>query len=256
MSCSRRAGLLLPLAASVLLTACTGGWIRDLRMAGNPGTEGQERPGDLYVKLAAEYLRQGQPETARRKLDNALAVDPDHPQAHNLMALIYQRLGQNRLAERHFRTASGLQPEDPYVFNAYASFLCGRRRFAEARSWYEKALANPRYTTPWIAMTNLGTCAKYSGNANQAETYFRRALTTNPRFGSAIAALADLSYGRGRYRSARTYLDHYFKVAQPTPQVLLLAIRVERRLGARKRAATYAEMLRKSYPDSPEAIRL
>jgi len=46
------------------------------------------------------------------------------------------------------------------------------------------------------------------------------------------------------------------KVSQPTPQVLLLAVRVERGLGARKRAATYAEMLRESYPDSPQAIRL
>lgn len=123
------------------------------------------------------------------------------------MALVYQRSGQSQLAERYFRTASDLQPEDPYVLNAYARFLCGRHRFAEARSRYEKAPANPRYTTPWIAMTNLGTCAKYSGNTNQAEIHFHWALTTNPGFGSAIAALADLNYGRGRYRSAGTYLD-------------------------------------------------
>jgi len=207
MSRTGRVGLVLSLVASLLLMGCTGGWIRDFGMAGDPGREGKERPGDLYVQLAAEYLRQGQPEIARRKLDNALAVDPSHPQAHNLMALIYQRSGQSQLAERYFRTASDLQPEDPYVLNAYASFLCGSRRFAEARSRYEKALANSRYTAPWIAMTNLGTCAKYSGNANQAEIHFHRALTTNPRLGSAIAVLADLNYGRGRYRSARTYLD-------------------------------------------------
>jgi len=51
-------------------------------------------------------------------------------------------------------------------------------------------------------------------------------------------------------------LEHYFKVAQPTPQVLLLAVRVERGLGTRRRAATYAEMLRESCPDSPQAICL
>jgi len=51
-------------------------------------------------------------------------------------------------------------------------------------------------------------------------------------------------------------LDHYFKVAQPTPQVLLLAVGVEHGLGAHKLAATYAEMLRESYPDSLQAIRL
>jgi len=105
-------------------------------------------------------------------------------------------------------------------------------------------------------MTNLGICARHSGNGNQAETYFRRALNTNPGFGSALAALADLDYSRGRYRSARAYLDRYFKVAQPTRQVLLLAVRVKRKLGSRKRADTYAELLRRRYPDSPQLSQL
>lgn len=57
----------------------TGGWIRDLGMASDPARGGKEHPGNLYAQLAAEYLRQGQPEMARRKLDNALAVDPIPP---------------------------------------------------------------------------------------------------------------------------------------------------------------------------------
>jgi len=106
-------------------------------------------------------------------------------------------------------------------------------------------------------MTNLGICARHSGNGGKAETYFRRALSANPGFGSAMAALADLDYSRGRYRSARAHLDRYFKAApSPTPQVLLLAVRVERKLGSRKRAATYAELLRKRYPDSPQPGQL
>jgi len=51
---------------------------------------------------------------ALRKTGNAVAEDPDNPQAHNLMALIYQRLGQGRLAEQHFRKAIGLGPGDPH----------------------------------------------------------------------------------------------------------------------------------------------
>jgi len=101
-------------------------------------------------------------------------------------------------------------------------------------------------------MTNLGICARHGGNGGTAETYFHRALNTNPRFGSAMAALADLDYSRGRHRSARAYLGC---PANP-PQVLLLAVRVERKLGAYKRADTYAELLRKRYPDSPQLRQL
>lgn len=205
-----------------------------------------------------EYLRQGQTETVLRKAGNAVAEDPDNPQAHNLMALIYQRLGRDRLAEQHFRKAIGLGPGDLYILNAYASFLCDRCKFEQARSYYEKALANSQYATPWIAMTNLGICVRHSGNGSTAEAYFRRALNANPRFGSAMAALADLDYGRGRYRSTKAHLDRYFKVAQPTPQVLLLVVRIERKLGSRKRADTYtyAELLRKRYPDAPQLSQL
>ena len=248
---------LLPLLVTcLLLAACTGGGVRDGDPTGDLGVDEKESPGDLYMKLAVEYLRQGQTQTALQKAKKALREDPDNAQAHNVIALIYQRLRQYPLAEKHFRKAVSLQPKDPYILNAYASFLCERRKFAEAESQYKKALTNPLYPTPWVAKTNMGTCAKRSGNSSKAESYFHEALRANPSFGPALAALADLDYGRGRYKSARTSLDSYFKVAQPTPQALLLAVRVERKLGSRKRSRTYAKMLRKSYPNSREALQL
>jgi type IV pilus assembly protein PilF len=240
----------------LLLVACSGSGIRDDDATGDLGTAREESPGDLYVKLAVEYLKAGQTETALRKVHKALEEDPKNAQAHNVVALIHQRLGQDQLAEKHFREAIALQPKDPYVLNAYASFLCDRRKFSEADKQYQKALANPLYPTPWVAMTNRGTCAKRGGNSSNAESHFRQALNANPSFGPALAAMAELNYGRGNYKSARTHLDRYFKVSQPTPQVLLLAVRVERKLGSRKRASTYAQLLRKGYPNSSETLQL
>ena len=240
-----------------LLTACTGGGgVRDGDATGDLGTESEESPGDLYVKLALEYLKEGQTEIAMRKVNKALDEDPDNAGAHSVAALIYGQLGQDERAQEHFRKAISLKPKDPYVLNAYATFLCDKRKFTEAEAQYKKALANPLYPSPWVAMTNLGTCAKRSGNSSKARTYFNQALNANPRFGPALAAMAELEYSGGSYKSARSYLDRYFKVARPSAQVLLLAVRVERKLGARKRASTYAQMLRKLYPNSYEALQL
>jgi type IV pilus assembly protein PilF len=250
------AGLLPVLAACVLLAACAGKGLRNGDATGDLGANGTESPGDLYVKLAVEYLRKGQMEIAVRKAKKALEEDPSNAQAHNVMALIYQRLQQDQLAEKHFRQAIGLQPQDPYILNAYASYLCEQRRFAEAEGQYKKALANPLYPAPWIAMTNMGTCAQRKGDNVKAEDYYRKALRANPRFGPALAAIAEMEYSRGHYTSARTHLTSYFQVAQPTPRVLLLAVRVERKLGSRKRASAYAQLLRKSFPDSPEIQQL
>ena len=248
--------LALSLAACLLILGCAGSGVRNKDATGDLGTSGKESPGDLYVKLAVEYFRKGQMETALLRAKKALHEDPNYAEAHNVIALIYQRLREDQLAEKHFQKAVSLQPKDPYILNAYASFLCDRRKFAEAESRYQKALANPLYPTPWIAMTNMGTCARRSGDSSEAETYFRRALSSNPSFGPALAAIAELDYDRGQYKSARTSLDTYFKVAQPTPQVLLLAAKVEQKLGSRKRSRTYAQMLRDSYPNSPEARQL
>jgi type IV pilus assembly protein PilF len=249
------AALTVPIAACLLLAACGGKDLRGDGAAGELGTE-NDSPGDLYVRLAVEYLKEGQTETALRKVKKGLEEDPKNAQAHSVIALIYQRLGEDALAERHFRKAVSLEPQDPYILNAWPSYLCDRRKFAEADRQFEKALVNPLYPTPWVARTNAGTCAKRSGNSSRAETYFRQALSANPRFGPALAAMAELDYSRGNYKSARGYLDRYFKVASPNPQVLLLAVRVERQLGARKRASTYAQMLRRNFPDSREAYNL
>jgi type IV pilus assembly protein PilF len=256
MSGGRLAKLLLPALALLLLAACTGGVRDGGATAETPGGSGKESPGDLYVKLAVEYLRAGQLETASVKAQQALKTDPSNAQGHNVMALVYQRLGQHQLAEKHFREAVGLQPTDPFILNSYASYLCTQRKFVEAETQYNKALANPLYPTPWVAMTNMGLCAKSGGNSGKAEVYFGKALNVNPLFAPALAAMADLEYSRGSFKSARSYLDRYFKTSQPTPQVLLLAVRVERKLGAPKRASTYAQMLRQSYPGSAEARQL
>lgn len=255
MRSPRPVKLLLLIGILVLLSACTGSGVRD-GDGGDLGLTGKESPGDLYVKLAIEYLKAGQTQTALIKVQKALKEDPNNAGAHSIIALIHQRLGQQQLAEQHFSKAVRLEPKDPYILNAYASYLCDQRKFSEAETQYKKALANPLYPTPWVVMTNMGTCAVRSGNRSKAENYFRDALSANPNFGPALAAMADLDYGRGAYKSAQTYLDHYFRVAGPSPQVLLLAVRVERKLGSRKRAATYAQMLRKNYPSSYETQQL
>jgi type IV pilus assembly protein PilF len=253
MKRGRTVGILPFFGVLLLLTACSGSAVRNSSASGDSG---DESPGDLYVKLAVEYLKAGRTDTALQKAHKALEEDDGNARAHSVIALIYQRLGRSQPAEEHFRKAIGLKPKDPYVLNAYASFLCDRRKFSEADKQYQKALTNPLYPTPWVAMTNRGTCAKRSGNSSKAETHFRQALNANPSFGPALAGLAELAYERGNYKQARNNLDRYFKVSQPTPGVLLLAVRVERKLGSRKRASTYAQMLHQAYPGSREALQL
>ena len=241
----RRAGGLSALIASLLLTACAGD--KGVR-SDNP----QGRPGDLYVQIAAEYYRLGEIEPALNNAQKALAEDPDHAQAHNVIATIHQQLRQYDEAERHFRIALGLTPNDPYLLMAWGNFLCDRNDFAGAAAQYQQALNNPLFNAPWVAETRAGICARRAGQAATAEQALRRALSANPGYVPALLEMGELEYDQGRQRSAKGYLERYLAAGGRGARPLLLGVRIERALGSRPGAARYEKLLRQNYPDAPE----
>jgi type IV pilus assembly protein PilF len=249
-----RAPALTPvLLLAALLTGCASSATRE-EEGGFAGD--YDSPADLYVALAAEYYRQGQLDAALQRAKRGLDLDSRNARAHYMLGILYQRIGENAKADSHFAEAAKLEPKNPDVQNARGTFFCSQKKYREADEQFRKASSNPLYGTPWVALTNAGLCARKAGNQQQAESYLQRAISANPRFGPALREMADLNYQRGNYKAARSYLDRYFQSNQPTPQALLLATRVERKLGARKRASTYESMLRKGFPDSAEVLSL
>jgi type IV pilus assembly protein PilF len=206
------------------------------------------------VRIAAEYYRLGDIEPALRNAQKAVEEDSGSAQAHNVLATIYQRIEQNDLAEQHFREALSLAPQDAYVLTAWGNYLCARGRYAEAQQAFDKAISNPLFSAPWAAQTRAGICYRRAGNTASAESRLRQALTSNPRYAPALAEMARLDYDRARYKSARGYVERCFQAGGYTADMLLLAMRVERKLGSRKRARAYQDLLEKNYPDAPEVI--
>jgi type IV pilus assembly protein PilF len=245
------------LCLSVLqLAGCAPGQTRPVDETGDLGVEADASAADIYVKLAVAYMQEGQLDNALKKVRRGLQLDPNNASAHNVIALLYERLGETALAEEHYRRAVKLGPQDPYIHNAYGSFLCTQKRFEAADQEFILALRNPLYETPEVALTNAGVCAERSGQAEQAETYFRKALQTNPQFPVALLRMARISFEKGSYLSSRGYLQRYLEVAKHTAETLWLGIRTERELGDRDTVASYEMLLRAKFPDSEEMRQL
>jgi type IV pilus assembly protein PilF len=238
------------LTAVLLLGACGGNPARD------PSLQPGQSPADLYVALSAEYYRRGDMETALLNAQKGLEKDDSNPRVHNVLATIYQQLDRKELAEKHFQTALRLDPSDSFTHTAWGNFLCEQKRYSEAQAEFRKALDNPLFNSPWLALGSAGACARSAGDPRQAEDYLHQALTANPRYSPALLEMAEIDYAAGRYKSARGYLERYFQARGYSPKALLLAARVERKLGATKRARAYEQTLRKTYPDAPEVIYL
>ncbi len=245
------------LCAPVLLTSLTGcqslpAQDQDLI---DPNAAAQS-PADLYVDLAAAYLQRNQLDAALARAERAVREDRRSARARNILAIIYQRLGEQERAEEQFRRAVELDSRNPEFRNAWGTALCNRGDYAKADEQFNLAIDNPLYQSPETALFNASNCARLAGDAAQADIYLRQALVTNPQFAPALLAMATHSLNQDDAKTARQYMQRYSRVGAATPQALLLALRIERRLGNQAEARMLESSLRQHYPDAPEILQL
>lgn len=250
----RHLGLMMSAGALLLSAGCAtqSQRISDAEMPSAPG----EGPAAVYVEMARVYMEQGQLAVAGQRAQKAIEVEPSNVDAHIMLGVIQSRLGMIQEAEQTLRQALRLSPGNPYVSNALGTLYCGQQRYAEAIAQFDAATATPVNTTPWVALTNAGICLRDQGNTAQAEVYFKRALQSNSRFGPALLALGRLNFERGDSQKARAYVNRYFEYVSPNAESLWLAYEIESASGNRDRAASYAQLLKTRFPDSPQTYRL
>jgi type IV pilus assembly protein PilF len=213
----------------------------------------QASPADVYIELAGAYLRQGQLSESLKNARKAVLVGPKNSNAHYMLALVQQRLGQVEAADAAYRKAVELDARNPDALNAYGSFLCEQERYDDADGYFRRALRNPLYQSPWLALHNAGWCRRKAGDNEGAETDFRAALRANPTFAPSLLSMGQLSFDKGVFLSARAYLQRYSEVAEHTAESLWLGVRTEKRLGDDDQSARYALQLRRQFPDSEQA---
>jgi type IV pilus assembly protein PilF len=211
---------------------------------------------EVHTQLGATYLSRNQLDIAQQELERALAVNSDDSQANHIMGLLQLRLKKDDKAEQYFRRAISEQPDNADARNSYGVFLCERGRLDEADEQFRAAIKNPLYKSPEQASLNAGICQLKKPDKNAAAGYFRTTLRHNPRQPQALLHMARYSFEAGESLSARGFMQRYFEVSTDTPEVLLLAFRIERALGAKDAQATYALRLRGKFPESAEAKQL
>lgn len=242
----------MAVVAAALLAACV-----TVEPDGQPRSKADPvEAARINTQLGIDYLRQGELERARDKLERAVEQDGSQPLAHTSLAFAYQSLGQIERADKHYRRAVSLSPRDPDILNNYGVFLCAQGRGDEALERFEQALENPAYRRTEVGLTNAGVCARKVGNNTAAEQYFRRALRANPEFPDALAQMALLAHDRGEFLTARAFVQRYDSVSRMTPDVLWIAVRTERALGDRTAANNYADQLKRQYPRADETYQL
>jgi tetratricopeptide (TPR) repeat protein len=131
---------------------------------------------------AVRMIQGGQFESARTRIDAALAVDAKNPQARFLRGVVQADEDEPDLALATFQALTEDFPELPEPYNNLAVIWAQRGQYEKARSALESAIAsNPDYA---IAHENLGDI--YS---RLAGTEYDRAVTLDKINKSAQAKL-------------------------------------------------------------------
>lgn len=208
------------------------------------------------TELGIAFMRRGQLAVAQQTLDRALRENPDSPDVHSALALLYARLREPAKADREFREALRLAPRNPDYQNNYAVYLCSVGRVDKGVKMFTQAANNPLYMTPEYAYENAGICLRSAHRNVQAAQMFRKALAVRPGFAQAAWELADLDYSEGRLAQARREIDAFLASNHETPDLLLLAVKVTRAQKDPLDAELYARKLQLDFPDSAQARAL
>lgn len=240
---------LLPFTlAAALLGGCT-------TTTTGPQTS-DKQAAEFNVQLGYAYLRKGDLNLAKEKIERAEQQDPNNPAVQSALGVISEHLGELKEADKHYQAALRLAPKDPDISNNYAIFLCKNGRADEGVKRFEDAARNPLYRTPEAAFTNAGVCQRRADDLIGAEQNFLRALRVRPNFAEAAWQLGDLRLKKGDVEGAGRDLDAFLGTFPATPDLMLLRVQVARAAGDRLTEEKYARRLRVDYPDSPQTRSL
>jgi len=177
---------------------------------------------DKRFLLGADYFQKGLVGPALEELLKAVELNPQNPDAHNLLGLVFLRKaaesdematraqclrgeelrlekdtmdGQFKKAEEQFKTAVEMKAGFSEALNNLAVVAIHFGRYDEAISLEEKALSNIVYREPYAAQGNLGLAYLNKSDLARAAQALRQALFDQPAFCV------------GRYRLAKVYYE-------------------------------------------------
>ena len=256
----------LRLPSAVLLTALSA-WLAGCATGGPTGapigeakdlvTASDEsdasKRAHVRMELASGYFERGQMTTALDQVKLAIIANPGFVEAFNLRGLIYANLGDERLAEDSFRRALQLNARDADTLQNFGFFLCQKKRYPEANTLFDQALAVPQYRDSGRTLLTKGVCLAYAGQLAEAEASLLRAHELDPTSPSVAVNLAEVLYQRGDYERARFFIRRVNAVpAVANGQTLWLAARIENRIGNRAGVQEFGDQLRRRFPESRE----
>lgn len=225
------------------------------------GQKDPEKAVQVRTQLAAEYLKNGDLDSAKRALDQALESDSRDSTANMMMGVLLQQEGSKlnlEKADAYFKRAIAADPKNAQARNNYGTYLYQVERYNDAIEQLSIAGATLGYDQRFRALENVGRIYLKLGDIENAEKSFKQALQANRDSYVSMLELSEILYLRQQFALARQLYEQFVRAVGQTNQgarALWIGIRLARANGDQLGTQVLVNQLRALFPNSQEYQR-
>ena len=225
--------------------------VADAKPAEGAAKAPRKRIDPLLQGVDVDFSK-GEYEEAVAKLQEVLAIKPDHAFAQNKLGDALCRLGRYSAAEQAFRRAIQIEPRRADAHFNLGNVLRWRGDFKRSEAVLRRAVKlDPRNSDP---LTSLAHTLCGLDRVSEAKSLFEAALRINARDPSAYCGLAWLASMGGRFEEAESLLGKALEADPACSDAQSLLVDQRRMTAADKRwLDTTQRMLARDLPPVEEA---
>ena len=136
----------------------------------------------VHYDIAVASMNNNDMRGALRDLLTSVERDPELPQTHNALGMVYHSLGHLDDSLLHYERAVELKPDFSEAQNNLGTLYITLGRYSDAIAAFKKALSDILYATPALAEGNLGWAYYKSGDTQKGVQHLRNAVAGSPKF--------------------------------------------------------------------------
>jgi type IV pilus biogenesis/stability protein PilW len=172
----------------------------------------------IAYDLGVNHLNANQVRQALDQFLKAVESNPEFPEAHNALGLLYLGIRDFEKAESHFKKALDLKPDFSDAANNLGRLYLEKGDYDRAIEMFKKALSDMIYPTPQFATGNLGWALYKKGKPNEALEQLRKAVVLDPKFCLGHRWIGMILFETGEGIEAKRAIEKFKEACPSEPE--------------------------------------
>jgi tetratricopeptide (TPR) repeat protein len=157
-------------------------------------------------QTAFQYYQEGKLDDAADVCREILGIQPNHPEAVHLLAMLHYQFQEYTLASSYIEKALQLDPNDCYAYFLLGNIFQEQGNLEKAETLFQKTTElNPSFADAYY---NLAIILEKTDQLEKALISYRKALALNPSLADVHNNLGNLLLKMKRFDEAVTYLGN------------------------------------------------